>query len=71
MFDRETGKVAGARSTFRTMPCPVVEWACDEGIFAFSQSQLLDEPDGMDDMVEAIAKVKAEAGDLRAWEQNQ
>ena len=70
MFDRETGKVAGARSTFRVMPCPVTEWACDEGVFAFSQSQLLDEPDGMDDIVEAILRVRKSAGELLEWEQS-
>ncbi len=64
MFDHASGSVAGARARFRTLPCPVTDWACDEGVFAFSQSQLLDEPDGMDDIVEAISRVKASAGEL-------
>lgn len=64
MFDRETGRVEGAQGGFRCMPCPVSEWACEEGVFNFSQSMLLDEPDGMNDIVDAIAKVKENAGEL-------
>ncbi|MDA0747234.1 MAG: DegT/DnrJ/EryC1/StrS family aminotransferase [bacterium] len=66
MYIQETGKVVGAHSKFRKMPCPVSEWACSEGIFSISQSMLLDGPDGMNDIVNAIAKVKANAGDLLA-----
>ena len=64
MFDRETGRVEGAQGRFRCMPCPVSEWACGEGGFNFSKSMLLDEPDGMNDVVDAIAKVKENAGEL-------
>ena len=68
MFDLSEGSVAGARAKFRMTDCPVTEWACEEGVFSHSQQQLLDDPDGMDDIVEAIAKVRGEADELCAGE---
>ncbi len=70
MFDRETGRVEGAQGGFRCLPCPVSEWACEEGVFNFSQSMLLDEPDGMNDIVDAIAKVKENVGELLDWQED-
>ena len=64
MFDGETGRVEGAPGSVRVMPCPVSDWACDEGIFNIAQSTLLDEPDGMNEIVEAIAKVQEHAEEL-------
>jgi len=69
MFNKETGEVAGAQGRCRVMPCPVSEWACRDGVFNISQSMLLDEPDGMNDIVTAIEKVKANAGDLMDWKE--
>ena len=62
MFNTETGEVAGAQGRCRVMPCPVSAWACRDGVFNLAQSVLLDEPDGMNDIVTAIEKVKANAG---------
>ena len=64
MFDAESGRVEGAQGGFRKMPCPVTEWACNEGVFNISQSLLLDTPDGMEQVVAAISRVKENAGDL-------
>lgn len=64
MFDRKTGRVAGAHAKYREMPCPVAEWACRDGAVFFAQSTLLDGPDGMNDIVAAIAKIKENAGAL-------
>lgn len=64
MFDRATGRVKGGHSRFREMPCPNAEWACREGAILFSQSVLLSGPDDMNDIVAAVAKVKAGAKDL-------
>ncbi len=69
MFDTQTGEVAGAQGRCRVMPCPVSEWACRDGVFNIAQSVLLDEPDGMDDIVAAIEKVKANAGALLDWKE--
>ena len=63
-FDGRTGKVHDSRGTFRAMPCPVAEQACAEGTVFFTQSMLLDEPDGMNDIVTAVAKVKDNADSL-------
>ena len=65
MFNRETGRVAGAHAGFRCMPCPVAEWACNEGAIFIPQSMLLAGQDDMDDIVAAIARIKAYAGELR------
>ena len=64
MFDRATGRVAGSRARFRSVPCPTSEWACSEGAVLVSQSMLLAGPDDVDDIVEAFARVKRHAGEL-------
>jgi len=70
MFNKDTGQVVGAQGSYRKMSCPVTEWACTEGVFNFAQSLLLDEPDGVDEVVTAIAKVKDNAGELLSWQED-
>jgi len=54
--------LSGQRS--RAMPCPVSEQACQEVIW-MSQSMLLAEPHEMDDVAQAIVKVRENINELR------
>ena len=69
MFNKGTGEVAGAQGRCRVMPCPVSEWACGDGVFNIAQSVLLDDADGMNDIVTAMEKVKANADALLEWKE--
>ncbi|MCX6048991.1 MAG: DegT/DnrJ/EryC1/StrS family aminotransferase [Chloroflexi bacterium] len=48
----------------RIMPCPVSEQACHEVIY-MSQNLLLAEPEQMDDIAQAIVKVRENIGELK------
>ncbi|MDQ3249566.1 MAG: DegT/DnrJ/EryC1/StrS family aminotransferase, partial [Chloroflexota bacterium] len=49
----------------RILPCPVAERACGEVIWIY-QSVLLAEPDAMDDIAQAIVKVRENVQELGA-----
>ncbi len=66
MFDGETSSMRGATGRFRRLPCPVSERRCETEAVCIGQSILLAERSDMEDIAEAIAKVRRHAHELRA-----